>query len=269
VRPSRSDSLERIGGLHGIKDEVQHSILLPLRHPNLFRARQVRPPRGFLLCGPPGTGKTMLARAIASESDVPFLALHAAALENKYFGESPKILAASFRLARKVAPCIVFFDEIDGIGRARSDSDQSCVYSMKCELLRHLDGTESNDGVVILACTNCEERLDPALRRRFGRVLRIGRPREDERYDILRTITRADRCSTKTLRHVAHATAGCSGADLAALYAEAAERRLRASGLREKIEGGRITTEEELLRRLRPLTVRDWLPSGAQVNQVA
>lgn len=261
VTLSSTDTLSSIGGLVEVKRALRRTVLLPLRHAELFAHPLLRPPRGTLLCGPPGTGKTMLARALAVEAAVPFMPLHPATLESKWWGESPKILAGAFADATKHAPCIMFFDEIDGIGRARSESDQSCVYSFKCELLRHLDGVETSTApVAVLACTNCPRALDPALRRRFGQHIEVPLPDEAARHDILRKVARHERAARGTLRRVAAATAGCSGSDLAALYAEATGARLDDLDLDAAVVVAK--NEADLRRRLGMLRWEHWTRSG-------
>lgn len=266
----RTETLDSIGGLRAVKEKLRRTVLLPLRFPRLYAEQpMLRAPRGTLLCGPPGTGKTMLARALAVEANVPFMALHPAALENKWWGESPKILAAAFEEASKAAPSIMFFDEIDGIGRVRSEQDQSCVYSFKCELLRHMDGIQKLDApIAILACTNCKASLDPALQRRFGQEIRIPLPDEEARLDILRKLTRHEAAaSTKVLRRVAAATAGKSGSDLASLFGAAVDARLDGVDLEEMLGGARDGAH--LAQTLGPLTLAHWNAAGAPVLTAA
>ena len=260
TRPSGT-SLDDIGGLTQVKEDLRRVVLLPLQYPSIFYGgpKAIRPPSGILLHGPPGTGKTMLARALASESNVPFLALHSAALESKWWGETPKILQAAFELARKeLAPCLLFFDEIDGLGRARNESDQSCVYSFKCELLRNLDGVAdtSSAPVMVLACTNCPEALDPALRRRFQRVFKVDKPTRDERFDILWVLVRDEAVvDEEVLGRVATAADGMTGADLAALFADASSARLDAD-LARTLQT--VATGADLLAQLGPLAWEHW-----------
>lgn len=241
-------TLQDVGGLDEMKRILVRSILLPMKHPNTFfhGPRALRPARGVLLHGPPGTGKTMLAHAIATESGVPLMLLTSSALESKWFGDTPKLLAAAFRVAKtELAPCLMFIDEIDGVGgRARSEHDQECVYSLKTELLRQLDDLEGN-AVMVLACTNSLVSLDPALRRRLPQTLHIESPDEAARLTILQRLVAEEAEAEKgehgddgkhgehkdgadLLERIAEATPGLTGADLSAVHAEASSSRLDA-----------------------------------------
>lgn len=226
-----SDRFERVGGIEEIKKDLQINIMLPLKHPHIFFSENsvLRPSRGILLYGPPGTGKTMLARAIAAEAAVPFINLSLSSLENKYFGETSKLLQATFSLARRIQPCIVFFDEIDGLLKQRSDYDQSSVYGFKTELLSQMDGMHSkdDDSIFIIGTTNHLESLDPALRRRMPKVYRVQLPAEHERLEILKLKLDGQYVAAPTLLKVATMTKGASGSDLSELVRRASSFRMQ------------------------------------------
>ena len=242
VKPESIDTqLSDIGGLDDIKDDLLVHVILPLKRHEIFfasKSRALMPSRGVLLVGKPGTGKTMMARAIAKECGVQFLSLTLATLENKYFGESSKLLAAAFSLARKLQPCILFFDEIDGMLRERSTEDQGCNYSFKTEFLTHMDGirSQSSDAVIVIGCTNNARVLDPALRRRLPKVYEIRPPSGPDRMKILQMACRNEGCIEQTTvpPWLEAATEGMTGSDLQDLYTFASSERLRS--MRDRIE---------------------------------
>lgn len=224
-------TLQDIGGLQDAKDALRRAVLLPMQFPDSFfrGPKALHPPSGILLYGPPGTGKTLLARALASESMVPFISLSSANLESKWAGDSAKLIRAAFQVARKLQPAILFIDEIDGMGKQRSEMDQSYTYQFKVELLRNLDGVETkgeNHAVVVIACTNCPASLDPALRRRLPCEIHISKPNEKERLDILRVIVRDEAKPPKDMERLAKETDGMTGSDLSSLYTDASALRL-------------------------------------------
>jgi cell division protease FtsH len=158
------------------------------------------------------------------------------------------------------APCVIFVDEIDAMGRARRDSDESCVYSFKCELLRHMDGLEGHR-VVVLACTNCVHALDPALRRRFQRVLYLGPPDEEGRLAILNTLA-SDTSDAAVLEEVAKRTPRATGADLATLFQRASVLRMDARTLDRAVR--RARDGSDLARRLGPIALDHWRAAAQQ-----
>ena len=259
-RPS-TETLGDVGGLDGLKEELRRCVLIPLAHPTAFfhGPKALRPSQGVLLCGPPGTGKTMMVRSIAAEAKVPMLTLTSAGLESKWFGETPKMLQSAFQHAKRdLAPCIIFFDELDGLGRTRTEQDHACVYSLKCELLRNMDAVVGAP-VLVVACTNCPGSLDPALRRRFSRVLHVPKPSEADRRSILRLLLKDETTMDEgVINAVAEGTDGMTGADLTALFSRASECRVMEGGSLDALLLRFSTDGCGLLRHLGPITQQHW-----------
>lgn len=258
------ERMDDIGGLQTIKESIRSQVLLPLRHPKIFfgSVKALHPPKGILFYGPPGTGKTMLARAIAAEADCPFLSLTLANLENKFFGESSKLLNATFSLARKIQPCVLFFDEIDGMIRTRSDHDQSCVYAFKTEFLTHMDGitTMDTDAVIVIGCTNCASKLDPAVKRRLPQQYRIDLPTQNEMVDIFALhLKDSDVSHSEIGRIVDMIRPGMSGSDISNIIRSAWTMRLmhhtRSSEFTAHLETS-FTTAEEVYRKIGNIQVQ-------------
>ena len=179
-----------VGGLDEVKKRLIESVEWPLQHAELFTRAGVRPPKGILLSGPPGCGKTLLAKAVASQTQVNFISVKGPALLSKYVGESERGVREVFRKAKQAAPCIVFFDEIDALvpTRGGGGGDSHVTERVIGQFLSELDGVEELNGVLILGATNRPDILDPALLRpgRFDLQLEIGLPDLASRKEILR-----------------------------------------------------------------------------------
>lgn len=258
-------SMDDIGGLDSVKEDVRSSVVLPLQAPEAFFGGIpcLDPPRGVLLVGPPGTGKTMLARAIASEARVNLLSLTLSAMENKYVGESGKLVAAAFSLASKLQPCVLFFDEIDGMMRERTADEAGSSYGLKTEFLMNLDRWQQRprDAVVVIGSTNNAKVLDPALKRRLPKTYTLLPPTAPERGHILGLLLRREPPGGRDLpadclHRILTGTEGITGSDLGEIYREAGGTRLR----RQMANPGfaRVLRENPSEAVIEPISAADW-----------
>jgi|TARA_B100002052_G_scaffold183084_1_gene166795 proteasome regulatory subunit len=218
---------EEIGGMEEQINQLKQSIELPLNKPDSFKKMGLTPPKGVLLTGPPGTGKTMMARALANSTSATFIGLVGSELAQKYIGEGGRLVRELFDLAKQKSPTIIFIDEIDAIGSKRLDSSTSGdreVQRTLMQLLAEMDGFESTSNIKIIAATNRPELLDKALLRpgRLDRIIEIGLPDKDGRLDILQIISKQIPTDKEVdFKQISVQTKGFSGAELKALIMEA------------------------------------------------
>jgi transitional endoplasmic reticulum ATPase len=230
VGQSEGITYEDVGGIGQQLLKVREMIELPLKHPELFRRLGIDPPKGVLLHGPPGTGKTMIAKAVATETNAHFKSINGPEIISKYYGESEKQLREIFDEAAENAPAIVFIDEIDSICPKREDVTGEVERRVVAQMLTLMDGMHGRDNVVVIGATNRRDALDPALRRpgRFDREIEIGVPDRVGRSEIMDVHTRQMPIADDfDIAWVLDNTYGFVGADLAALVREAAMRALR------------------------------------------
>src|SRR6266704_1850961 len=220
-----------IGGLEKTKDLLTEGVEWPLRYPEVYANVKAEPPRGVLLSGPPGSGKTLIARALANQCEASFISIKGPELLSKWVGEAEKGIREVFRHAKQAAPCIVFFDEIDSLAPRRTgDTDRSFSNGVIAQLLTEMDGIEGREGVIVLAATNRPELIDPALLRpgRFDLVVELEYPDEEERRAIFAVHTRGKAIAPDvTVEELASLTPGRSGADIEAICRRAALLALR------------------------------------------
>lgn len=259
--------LADVGGLSEVKKRLEASFLAPLRNPELRAMYGKSLKGGLLLYGPPGCGKTFLAKAVAGELGASFIHVSLADILDMYIGSSERNVKELFETARAAAPCVLFLDELDAIGAKRSMSRSSGTRTTVNQLLTELDGVGSdNEGVFVLAATNHPWDVDPALRRpgRLDRMLLVLPPDRDAREAILRTHLRnrpIERIDTKKL---AKATDGLSGADLAHLCESAAENALMDSVGSGQPRMITMADFDQALREVRP-SIRPWLETARNV----
>ncbi|XP_061206449.1 nuclear valosin-containing protein-like isoform X5 [Neopsephotus bourkii] len=224
-----------IGALEDVREELTMAILAPVRNPEQFKALGLTTPAGVLLAGPPGCGKTLLAKAVANESGLNFISVKGPELLNMYVGESERAVRQVFQRARNSAPCVIFFDEVDALCPRRSDRESGASVRVVNQLLTEMDGLENRQQVFIMAATNRPDIIDPAILRpgRLDKTLYVGLPPPEDRLAILKTITkdgtRPPLDTDVSLEEIAYSQhCDCyTGADLSALVREASVCALR------------------------------------------
>jgi len=257
-----------IGGLEKQKQELKESTEWPLKHPHAFKRLGIKPPRGILMYGPPGTGKTLLAKAVASEAEANFINVKSSDIISMWVGQSEKGITKIFEKARQVAPCIIFFDEIDSIAPRRGfEVGAKVTERVVNTLLSEIDGLEELNDVVIIAATNRPDMLDPALLRpgRFDRILLLTPPEKEARLEILKIHTK-DMPLAKdiNLEKIAEKTEGYVGADIDAVCREAA-----LLALREDINAKEVNKKffEESLKKVKPSVSKEVMESYKEIEE--
>jgi spastin len=280
VEHKPSVSWDDIAGLQDAKQTLYETVILPSLRPDLFNGLRA-PSKGVLLFGPPGNGKTMLARAVASQSKSTFFSISASSIVSKYHGESEKLVQALFAAARYLSPSVVFIDEIDSILSARSSDEHEASRRMKTEFLVQMDGVVSNSGeqpyrVLLMGATNRPFELDDAILRRFPKRVHIPLPDAVARKALIQNLIKGQhvRLSKGEMDRVAQLTEGFSGSDLANLCQETALLPLREMPpnqvLTIRAEDVRPMDFEDFqasTRRIRPSTSRELLVKLEQWNQ--
>jgi transitional endoplasmic reticulum ATPase len=220
-----------IGGLDSVKQHLKESVEWPIKQPEIFKRLGIKPPKGILLYGPPGCGKTLLARAVATESEANFISIKGPEVFSKWVGESEKAIREVFRKARMAAPTVIFFDEMDSLTPNRgAGSDSGVSERVISQLLTEMDGILTLQDIVVIAATNRPNLIDPAVLRpgRFDRLIYVPEPDDKSRLQILKLYTTPMPLNKDVdLNQISTATKYYSGADLENLCREAAMHALR------------------------------------------
>ena len=269
--PGSSTEFERpkltfddVGGMDELKEEIRIKIIHPLQHPEVYEAYGKSIGGGILMYGPPGCGKTYLARATAGEVQAWFLSVGISDVLDMWIGQSERNLHEIFEQARANKPCVLFFDEVDALGASRSDMRHSAGRQVINQFLSELDGVSAqNDGLLILAATNAPWHLDSAFRRpgRFDRILFVPPPDAPARAEILQILLAGKPAKDLDLAHIAKKTDGFSGADLKAVVDVAIEAKLR-EAIKTGVPGP--LTNKDLLtaaKKMKPTTL-EWFSTA-------
>ncbi len=241
-----------IGDLEDVKQQLKEAVEWPIKHPEVFRKMGIKPPKGILLVGPPGCGKTLLAKAVAKESEANFISIKGPEVLSKWVGESERAIREVFRRARQASPAIIFFDEIDAIASTRGRDISGVTEKVVAQMLTEMDGLEELSDVVVIAATNRPDIIDPALLRpgRFDRIIVVPPPDKKARLEIFKIHTKKMPLAKDVdLEKLAEMTEGYSGADIEAVCREAG-----LTALRESLKAKEVKMKhfEEVLKKIKP-----------------
>jgi transitional endoplasmic reticulum ATPase len=250
-------SWDDVGGLEDVKSNLKEAVEWPLTNPESFKKVGIKPPKGLLLYGPPGCGKTMIAKAVANEAGINFISIKGPEIFSKWVGESEKMVRKIFRRAKQVAPSIIFIDEIDSVAPKRGTQTGAHVTEqVVSQMLTEMSGLEDLTGVVVMAATNRPDMIDPALLRpgRFDKLIYVSAPDEKARLKIFQVHTKNMPLKNVDLKSLADKTEGYSGADVEAICREAAM-----FALRENIDAKQVTAKQfdEALKKVKPSITDD------------
>lgn len=262
-------SWNNIAGLSQVIDEIKETVIFPVQRKELLRNSVLtKPPKGVLLHGPPGCGKTMIAKATAREAGMNFLYLDVSLLTDKWYGESQKLAGAVFSLAQKLQPCIIFIDEIDSFLRSRTQHDHEATAMMKAQFMMLWDGlsTDPENTVIVMGATNRPKDLDPAILRRMPATFEISLPDEQQRKEILTLVLNTEQCADNVdLHQLAITTSGFSGSDLQELCRIASLFRIKdlikEEEKNQKCSLNSNSINEGNINMLRPISMDDLLAS--------
>lgn len=258
------EKFDDVGGMDRIKDEIAIKIIQPLNNPDLYKAFGKKIGGGILLYGPPGCGKTYIAKATAGEINARFISIGLHDILDMWIGNSEKNLHGIFELARRNKPCVLFFDEVDAMGASRADLKQSAMRHVINQFLAEMDGVNAdNEGVLILAATNAPWSVDPAFRRpgRFDRIIFVEPPDTRAREQIVRSLMKDKPVAEIDYDKIAKATDKFSGADLKAIIDIAVEQKLRESMSKGSIQPVNTKDMMAAAKQHRPTTL-EWFASA-------
>jgi len=253
-----------VGGMKNVKEEISIKIIQPLKNPDLFKAFGKKSGGGILMYGPPGCGKTFIAKATAGEIDAKFINIGINDILEMWIGNSEKNLHEMFELARRNKPCVLFFDEVDAMGASRSDLKQSGMRHVINQFLAELDGVDAdNEGVLVLAATNAPWSVDAAFRRpgRFDRILFVAPPDDIAREEMLNSILKDKPVGEVDIKKIVASTAEYSGADLNAIVDIAVEDKLRESMAKGSIQPLNTKDILKAIKQHKPTTL-EWFASA-------
>lgn len=260
-----------IAGLDSVIEELRESVVLPIRHRHFFANSQLwEAPKGVLLHGPPGCGKTLIAKATAKEAGMRFINLDVSVLTDKWYGESQKLASAVFTLASKLQPCIVFIDEIESFLRSRNSQDHEATAMMKTQFMMLWDGlsTKAGSTVIVMGATNRPQDLDKAIMRRMPAQFHVGLPNEDQRLKIVRLVLMTEAVSDDVdLNRIAKLTNGFSGSDIRELCRNASVYRIRNYMRKENANQSSTSAESDAMKSPPLICMDDLLSSFAKMKE--